>query len=178
MPQGRVGVSYVFDIDGSENQCSCHGHDSIPLGRVQCDSTSPELIDSVVTAHWAKTPATAHLGQSSSLALLAPIAAQSCPSESVSLPTPFGAGEWRGPACYCSPAMCKLRLSESELWLWPLRRRSITLAAGLMSADPRSTTGYRRRVGPVHLRSTTGAAAPLFRRARSSTFSAMCISIG
>ena len=86
-----------------------------------------------------------------------------------------------------SPAMCRLRLPESELCLWPLRRRSITPAAGLMSAGPRSTTG-RRCVGPVlhrhrrvylrRPRSSTGAAAPPSRRARSSACSAVCNSVG
>jgi hypothetical protein len=109
---------------------------------------------------------------------------------SVRRPSPHsvGAGEWRGPAGCCNPAMRRPRLPDTKLWLWPLRRRSITPAAGLMSAGPWSTTGCRRCVGPAlhrlrrvyprRLRSTTGAAAPPSRRARSSTCSAASTSVG
>ena len=80
---------------------------------------------------------------------------QPLPSD-VSLLTPVGAGEWRGPAGCLSPAVRRLRLSESELW--PLRRRSMTPAAG--SLDVR------------RLLSSTGAAA---RRLQSFPLSSLYI---
>jgi hypothetical protein len=84
-----------------------------------------------LTPHWVKYPATAHPGGRSVRPgfLLSPLPSTRSNRDSlISLSSLVGAGEWRCPAGCASPAVHRLRHSESELW--QLRRRSMTMSAG------------------------------------------------
>ncbi len=155
----------VYQMESNNHPCNwigdwCHWSWLNPLYREsvnRCYIRSLGVKSSAPTAHWVKTPATAHLG-------LRPVRpgfplSPQPPTRSnrdslTSLLTPVGAGKWHCPAGCPSPAVRRLLLSEFKLW--QLRRRSMTPAAGSLDVCrlQSSTSAAARR-----LQSSTGGAA-------------------